>query len=104
MYLLLPKKNQSTVGKYLPTSTINTNQMQIDIPFVPWIRHEFCFQSDRYYYLRDTLEIDDEAELRIKLASLMIAAQVVGATISVSFPNPTGRGLESRDFGESPDD
>ena len=36
----------------------------------------------RYYYLRDNLHINDEAELRIKLASLMIAAQVVGATIS----------------------
>jgi hypothetical protein len=30
------------------------------------------------------LQIDDEAELRIKLASLMIAAQVVGATISAA--------------------
>eukprot|EP00913_Durusdinium_trenchii_P030054 g28163.t2 len=43
-----------------------------------------------YYYLRDILNIDDEtaqSELRIKLASLMIAAQVVGAMVSV----PAGR-------------
>mmetsp|Transcript_14995 Transcript_14995/g.28136 ORF Transcript_14995/g.28136 Transcript_14995/m.28136 type:complete len:478 (+) Transcript_14995:81-1514(+) len=40
-----------------------------------------------YYYIRDTLRINDEAELRIKLASLVIAAQVVGAVISV----PAGR-------------
>jgi len=49
-----------------------------------------------YYYLRDNLQIDDEAELRIKLASLMIAAQVVGATISV----PAGR--SSNVFGRKP--
>ena len=47
----------------------------------------------RYYYLRDNLQIHDEAELRIKLASLMIAAQVVGATISAAGTRETpGRG------------
>ncbi|CAE7254429.1 unnamed protein product [Symbiodinium sp. CCMP2592] len=49
-----------------------------------------------YYYIRDTLQISAEGELRVKLASLVIAAQVVGALVSV----PAGR--SSNTFGRKP--
>lgn len=52
--------------------------------------------ASRYYYLRDILEISQEGELRIKLASLMISAQLVGAMIAM----PAGE--SSNNLGRKP--
>lgn len=48
------------------------------------------------YYIRDMCDVDDEATLRLRLASLIVCAQIVGALITV----PAGR--VSNSIGRKP--